>query len=107
MRASLGIVLILATACGPTIGDACTTGSDCGAALCINRDFAPGGYCTLSCKLDSATPCPTGSICVADALATGSPACFRACARTSECRNGYTCRSVNGSPTICVGAVGF
>lgn len=110
MRTSLAIALaILSVGCGPTIGDPCTTSTDCGAGvLCVNRDYSPGGYCTISCKLDEGSaPCPTGSVCVRDALAKNSAACFRLCNKQSECRNGYACRTVNGSANICVGAIGF
>ena len=110
MRTSLAITALLAAllcGCGPTIGDPCTTSTDCGGVLCINRDFSPGGYCTQTCKLGQANNCPTGSVCIADALAKNSAACFRQCTKQSECRNGYTCRSIGGSVTFCVGAVGF
>ena len=108
-RAIIGVMGLLWTACGPTIGDACTTDGECGpGVLCVNRNFAPGGYCTIACKVeDPNTTCPTGSTCVRDALSRNTPACFRACNHQADCRNGYTCRSVNGSVSICVGAVGF
>ncbi len=112
MRTSLAIAVVLAvlsTGCGPTIGDPCTTNAECGpAVLCLNKDFSPGGYCTISCKLaEPNTTCPTGSTCVKDALDKGTAACFRLCNRQADCRNGYACRTVNGSQSICVGAVGF
>lgn len=110
MRTSLAIAALLSvllTGCGPTVGDPCTTGTECGGVLCVNKDYAPGGYCTVACKVDQAPACPTGSICVRDALGKNSAACFRTCNSKVECRNGYTCRSVNGSANICVGAVGF
>ncbi len=112
MRTSLAIAAVLAlliTGCGPTIGDACTTNTDCGpGVLCLNKDFSPGGYCTIGCKVDDpSSVCPTGSTCVRDALQKSSAACFRTCGRLTDCRNGYACRSVNGSGLICVGAVGF
>ena len=112
MRTSLaiaGLLAVLSTGCGATIGDPCTTNAECGAGvLCVNRDYSPGGYCTISCKVeDPNTSCPTGSTCVRDALSKNAPACFRMCNRQTDCRNGYACRSVNGSVNICVGAVGF
>jgi serine protease len=113
MRTSLAFAVVLASlsvGCGPTIGDPCTTNSECGpGVLCLNKDFSPGGYCTISCKADdtAASICPTGSTCVRDALAKNSAACFRTCLRQTDCRAGYSCRSVNGSASICVGAVGF
>ncbi|MBS1148646.1 MAG: Extracellular serine protease [Myxococcaceae bacterium] len=112
MRTSLAIAVVLSSllaGCGPTIGDPCTTNSECGpGVICLNKDFSPGGYCTLACKVeDPNTTCPTGSTCVRDALARNAPACFRTCSRAADCRNGYVCRTVNGSVSICVGAVGF
>jgi hypothetical protein len=106
MRTSLAITLGLAgilAGCGPTIGDPCTTAADCSGVLCLNV-ASPGGYCTAPCNVTEATSCPTGSVCVRDALAKNSPACFRLCNRPSECRSGYTCRSINSSPNICVGS---
>ena len=106
MRTSLAIVL-LATACGPTIGDPCTTGTECGPNVtCLNKDYSPGGYCTIGCEMGK-TACPTGSTCVRDGISKNADACFRSCNRAADCRNGYACRSVNGSASICVGAVGF
>ncbi len=112
MRTSLAIALavgLFGVGCGPTIGDPCTTNTDCGpGAICIQRDFSPGGYCTQSCKVEeSNNTCPTGSTCVRDALSKNAAACFRTCNRTPDCRNGYSCRTVNNSVNICVGAVGF
>ena len=110
MRTSLaiaGVLVALLTGCGPTIGDPCTTANECAGALCVNRDYAPGGYCSQACRLDQANSCPTGSICVRDALGKNSPACFRTCNLKAECRSGYVCRSENGSANICVGPIGF
>jgi hypothetical protein len=94
------------SACGPTVGDACTTGSDCAGQVCINQSYAPGGYCSLLCTLDG-TDCPTGTICVRNALGQGTSACFRLCNVPGDCRTGYTCRSTQDSPLICVGPTGF
>ena len=110
MRSSLAIAVLalLGCACGPTIGDPCTTAADCNNAVCVStKDWAPGGYCTSTCKTDDPNSCPSGTICVRDALGRNAPGCFRLCDKQSECRNGYTCRSENSSPNICVGAIGF
>ncbi len=108
MRALLltcGLALGLC-ACGPTVGDACTTGSDCAGQICINQDFTPGGYCSLTCK-PGGTDCPTGSTCVLNALGKGANACFRLCNVPGDCRAGYACRSTQDSPLICVGPTGI
>jgi serine protease len=111
MRTSLAIAVLLAsllTGCGPTIGDPCTTSVECGpGAQCLNKDYAPGGYCTIGCKADEAGLCPTGSTCVRDGVSRGNAACFRTCLRTADCRPGYICRPINGSSAICVGLNGF
>ena len=103
-RVALVIAFALA-GCGPTVGDPCTTSVDCGGALCINLDYAKGGYCSAAC--DDKTGCPTGTTCLKHALGQGSNACFRLCSRQAECRNGYACRSVEGSPSVCIGPQGF
>lgn len=94
------------TACGPTVGDSCTTASDCAGKICINQDFTPGGYCSISCD-PGVTECPTGSVCVRNALGGGGHACFHTCNTASDCRSGYVCRTTNGSPLICVGPAGI
>ncbi len=93
-------------ACGPTVGDACTTTNDCAGKICINQDFTPGGYCSVACE-PGGTDCPTGSVCVRDALGHGSSACFHTCNTAGDCRSGYVCRTTNGSPLICVGPAGI
>lgn len=107
MRGPLLALFALAlTACGPTIGDACTTSADCGGSTCLNQDFAPGGYCTTTCSAGG-HDCPTGSVCVRDALGKNADSCFRTCSGANDCRSGYACRSTLGSPLICVGPAGL
>jgi hypothetical protein len=108
MRTSLAIILGLTLAgCGPTIGDPCTTAADCLGAICINRGFAPGGYCSATCNLDDARGCPLGSVCVRDALGRNAHSCFLTCQGVNGCRGGYNCQSVNGSSPVCVGPGGI
>lgn len=100
------LLLFLLAACGPTIGDACTTTTDCGGALCLNLAYTPGGYCSRSCASD--TDCPNGSVCVPDGASRGSSACFRSCSSASACRNGYSCGPAkNTGHQVCVGTSGF
>ena len=68
----IATLLITLTGCGATIGDACTTEKDCGAGLCLNRDFTPGGYCSLGCTVGGAA-CPAGSVCVDNAVGRDVP----------------------------------
>ncbi len=99
---------MLGAACGPTIGDACTSAADCGGAVCLTRDFTPGGSCSTSCVLDAPTnSCPTGSTCVKDALGQGTAGCMRTCNPHMTCRTGYQCKSANGSETVCIGPKGI
>jgi len=107
MRPALLAVLLFAAACGPTVGDPCTIATECGGAVCLNRDFTPGGYCTTACT-PGTTRCPTGSVCVRDALGRDAWGCMLSCTKQSQCRNGYVCRVENDSPTsICVGPQGI
>lgn len=105
---ALAVLAGLALAgCGATVGDACTTQRECGAGLCLNRDFTPGGYCSTACVLGG-TDCPAGSVCVDDAVGRNAPACLRSCRSASDCREGYVCRTERGSPTpVCVGPEGI
>jgi hypothetical protein len=69
LRGVFCAVVITLSGCGATIGDACTTNRDCGTTgTCLNRDFTPGGTCTLACTLGGPA-CPAGSTCVDDAIA--------------------------------------
>lgn len=88
-------------ACGPTVGDACTTASECGLGTCLQGPGIPGGYCSRGCS--DAGPCPHGSTCVAGA-GGGADSCLRICAGEQDCRGGYRCRSLDGGSTfVCVG----
>jgi hypothetical protein len=107
-RALLLVAVAGLVACGPTVGDACTTRNDCLNRTCLNGDGVPGGYCTQPCSLSDPNTCPTGSICVRDGLSNDSPGCFRTCRVDSECRTGYVCRTEKGmDQTICVGPLGL
>ncbi|MFZ5471930.1 MAG: hypothetical protein ACOZIN_21075, partial [Myxococcota bacterium] len=73
--------------CGSTIGDPCTTPTDCGGQICLNRgDLTPGGYCTQQCTPADARTCPAGAVCVRDGQANNNDACYRLCRTQSDCR---------------------
>ncbi|MBI3185515.1 MAG: hypothetical protein HYZ28_25535 [Myxococcales bacterium] len=96
------------SACGPTIGDPCTTAAECGNQVCVNQDYTPGGYCSRQCTLADERSCPSGSTCVKDGLAKDNPACFRLCRSQADCRLGYVCKSVKDNPQpVCVGPSGI
>jgi hypothetical protein len=108
--ALLGICFFVLTlaACGPTVGDPCTTTNDCGGQVCINDSYAPGGYCSRACTIGDERSCPVGTLCIPDALAAGTPACFKVCTRIDECRDGYECKVVRDSrQAVCVGTSGL
>jgi hypothetical protein len=105
--AALAFLLLLA-ACGPTVGDPCTTQNDCGGQICANQDYTPGGYCTRQCTLGDDRTCPGGTTCVKDFAAKGLNGCARICKVQAECRTGYDCRSARESAAaICVGPTGI
>lgn len=102
------LVLILLAGCGATVGDPCTTTKECGGAVCLNRDFTPGGYCSVACSLGANSGCPAGSICVDDALGRDTPGCLRSCRSAADCRQGYVCKTEKSSSTpVCVGPEGI
>lgn len=101
------VLLAFMTACGPTVGDACTTSSDCGPGTCLNRAWAPGGYCTTGCNLDNDL-CPSGTTCVRGAIDGDLAGCMRSCQRDTDCRAGYQCRTERNSLTpVCVANAGL
>jgi len=103
MRSALGVAAAAAlAACGPTVGDACTTDKDCGNGICFQGPTAPGGYCTLACQGSGGGSCPNGSVCSLPGsdLVT---VCRKACATSQDCRAGYTCTDTRGSTRVCIG----
>ncbi len=91
------------TACGPVVGDPCTVNTECGAGVCLNRDFAPGGLCTVTCG----AACPAGSTCVTHVIDGDTAGCLHSCAKDADCRTGYVCRVERDSLTkVCVGTSG-
>jgi hypothetical protein len=101
------LTFALLAGCGATIGDACTTEKDCGNGVCLNRGFTPGGYCSVSCTVGGAA-CPTGSVCVDNAIGRDVSGCLRTCASSKDCRGGYVCKTERNSGTpVCVGPEGI
>ncbi|HEY8210085.1 MAG TPA: hypothetical protein VIG99_21515 [Myxococcaceae bacterium] len=95
---ALGVGLVLSLwACGPTVGDACTTNGDCGGAECLQGGNAPGGYCSVNCGNDNG--CPHGSACWRGS-GPGSGSCRLICTRNEDCRTGYTCADT-GTALVC------
>jgi hypothetical protein len=102
------LLLVSLAACGPTIGDPCTTAQDCLGRTCLNRPGFAGGYCSVSCMLADPNGCPTGSVCIRDGISPGTHGCFRACNTTIDCRSTYVCSKVHGSDVaVCVGPSAF
>jgi hypothetical protein len=103
------LLSLAVSACGPTIGDPCTTAQDCLGRTCLNGGGVPGGYCSSMCKVgDMGAQCPTGTVCIRDGIANGNDGCYRQCNSTRDCRTGYRCESARGSDaTVCVGPNGL
>jgi hypothetical protein len=107
LLASLAGLTIALGACGPTIGDACTASNQCGPGVCVQKDYTPGGACSLACVIGGAA-CPAGTICVRDAIANNQPGCMKSCKHQSDCRDTYICNIQKDSETpICVGPAGI
>jgi hypothetical protein len=51
-------------------------------------------------------PCPTGSVCVREAISNGVHGCMRACNTVRDCRATYRCERERGSElTVCTGGL--
>jgi hypothetical protein len=94
------LCLLVLPQCGYTVGDPCTTRSDCGDEICLTDVAFPGGYCTETCKTDD--DCPNGTVCGKDHQ--GNPVCLLACRENGDCRDGYGCfpSSTEDGPTVCL-----
>jgi len=103
MRSALGAAAAaVLAACGPTVGDACTTDKDCGHGVCLQGASSPGGYCSLACQGAGSSGCPNGSACDRSGNEP-SPVCRLTCTTSQDCRSGYTCTGTQGSTRVCVG----
>lgn len=101
------LAFVCLAGCGPVIGDPCTVNTECGPGVCLNRDFAPGGLCSLVCTVGGSA-CPAGSVCVTRAVDGDTAGCMRSCEKAADCRDGYECRVERESMTrVCVAAVGI
>ena len=90
---SLAVLLGLASACQPEIGDSCGTSRDCSLTGDRQCDTAqPGGYCTiLDCDPDT---CPDGATCVEWRFIPSRTAetwCMKPCSDDGRCRGEYLC----------------
>ncbi|MGA9525925.1 MAG: hypothetical protein WBV82_30980 [Myxococcaceae bacterium] len=110
MTCSIVRVFVLAVAvatlgsCAATVGDPCTTPSDCGSGLCLNQASTPGGYCTQQCLVTNPESCPSGTVCIRTDAEPLNAVCLRECQRDDDCREGYTCRQDEGWPRrVCMG----
>lgn len=99
------LMLLSLAACGPTVGDPCTTPSDCLGKICFNGASVPGGYCSVTCTAGDDLTCPAGTVCVDNGP---NATCYRACKTANDCRSGYVCEHQRGSSQpICIGPKGL
>lgn len=88
-----GVLVVAAfavlTGCSPSIGDACTSSSDCPSgvgAVCDNT--ITDGYCLVpNCEIGS---CPSESVCVI--FSQDTHFCMATCEVDGDCRDGLECR---------------
>lgn len=117
MRTVLGFafsVLLMQAACGDDldgetlIGATCKASKDCDVTgVCV---IGREGLCSLKCEAPGvAQQCPLGSYCdqrtveTADETIQPMTLCFPACKSSSDCRDGYECKTVTaGSGEVCV-----
>jgi hypothetical protein len=82
----LTVIFLLAfSACSGSgrVGDACSSGKDCGSNICV-QDVFPGGICTTDC---TTAGCPAGTC----ATYGGYSVCLADCTTNADCRAGYQC----------------
>jgi hypothetical protein len=116
MRVLLGFALLIfiAPGCGDDlegetlIGATCKRADDCDVTgVCV---LGGDGLCSRTCDSPGqAQQCPLGSYCdervveTTDDTLQSMTLCFPACKSNSNCRSGYTCKSVTaGSGRVCV-----
>jgi hypothetical protein len=84
------------------LGDPCVREADCRPGFCLTEALGfGGGTCSDSCKVGgSKDPCGPGTTCLDYTAPSGQRrgVCLKTCAVDSECRTGYVCEPVGGSP---------
>lgn len=90
LRSTFFLLLVtMAAACAPVVGDPCQTDAECGTSLVCDSVTTAEGYCTRSpCR---AGECPVEAVCVD--FGSESTWCMRSCSDGQECREGLTCRT--------------
>lgn len=85
---ALALALLAGAACGPTVGDECTSSYDCGTGRSCDLSVG-GGYCTE-------TPCRARGCEDEDAVCVlffnGESYCMLECGGSGDCRDGHPCR---------------
>lgn len=94
------LALVLASAalvgCGSSVGDSCSTDSDCPSNAYCDK-VMPDGLCTIAnCRPDN---CPDGSVCVE--FYNGERFCMQNCDSDGDCRDGYSCIKDSGPDPFC------
>lgn len=97
------LAAVAMTACAPTVGDTCTTNSECGSELTCDL-ATPEGYCTVTpCRPGE---CPPEAACVD--FGAEATYCMRVCRDPDEgCRDGLTCRTDLTEANPDLGGKGF
>ncbi|AKF08221.1 Multiple EGF-like-domain protein 3 precursor [Sandaracinus amylolyticus] len=82
-------------------------GMPCTGGTCYSEGQTgyPGAYCAFEgCNVGDDTTCPDDGVCIAATEAGEPNVCFKRCAVSTDCRDGYTCRDVDGEGEGTVGA---
>ena len=82
----IALMLLAHVGCGQSIGDSCTTSSECETGQICDTTL-PAGYCTV--KQCTFTGCPEEALCVS--FSDFDSYCMLKCTENSDCRDGYSC----------------
>ena len=97
-------VLLFAVGCGDpgaaTLGGTCMSVDDCTQGQICLTGGVPMGYCSQTCPTVGAQDgCPSNGVCADVSTNSGTQRiCTLICQMQAECRTGYQCNGVSGSP---------
>lgn len=100
---NFGACVPIGSGAAGTVGSTCVAGEECSSGTCFSEGSFVGGYCSDYCGaaiLAGLQDCAPGSVClqVSEAAAICADLCG---AGQGDCRTGYLCTDVEGTP-VCL-----